>query len=718
MYDIAYQLNSDPFRLSPDHRFCFNHRSYAKNKTYLEYALQRSEGFVMITGSPGSGKTTLLNDVLENAHRRDKVTARIVTTQLNADDLLRMVAFAFKIKIDGLDKAGVIQALENFLIEQFHRKKNGLLVIDEAQDLDKQALEEMRLLTNFQYKDHPLLQVFLVGQNNLLELVQDPAMAQLHQRMIASSQMEPMNYEETGSYIMHRLHITGWHHDPMITRGALKQIFLFSRGVPRIVNQFCSRFLLYGAVEKKHRLDSHDAQEVINELTQEHLVPVLDSSVLSVPPNEDYLDENNEEIETLDEQYMDDGQDPIERIIDELLYINSQHSTDTPVDVKNKKAFEKKTKLRSEKSSASSDIRRKPPVLTQLSGLLIEPHIDNRNNSKKIISETHSNNSVKESATSLLGSIKSLISILSEKIVKRHEIMSYINGVFIIALLVSFFILIFPDEPKQYSEKQVKSGAVRDDISLQHAKLNQQKSSQQNNTASPRKAKVILVSQPVNNSPLPVTANKVVEKTPTPNSQIHNKNKEMLPKLSSEVGNVENHNLVIAKAKPENPETTPEIVREKQENNVITPDTKQENTKSLFLPQYTTREMAKRDLHRLTINVDTQFARGSAELSPALQNRLAKLAKLLKNKNASVLHIIGYCDRTGSQERNIYLSVRRADAAANFLVNQGVSRNHIFTEGHGFSEPVSLTDAALNRRVEIFSKGVRPELASNVHSND
>jgi outer membrane protein OmpA-like peptidoglycan-associated protein len=314
---------------------------------------------------------------------------------------------------------------------------------------------------------------------------------------------------------------------------------------------------------------------------------------------------------------------------------------------------------------------------------------------------------VKESATSLLGSIKSLISILSEKIVKRHEIMSYINGVFIIVLLVSFFILIFPDEPKQYSEKQVKSGAVRDDISLQHAKLNQQKSSQQNNTASPRKAKVILVSQPVNNNPLPVTANKVVEKTPTPNSQIHNKNKEMLPKLSSEAGNVENHNLVIAKAKPENPETTPEIVREKQEN-----------TKTPFLPQYTTREMAKRDFHRLTINVDTQFARGSAELSPALQNRLTKLAKLLKNKNASVIHIIGYCDRTGSQERNIYLSVRRADAAANFLVNQGVSRNHIFTEGHGFSEPVSLTDAALNRRVEIFSKGVRPELASNVHSND
>jgi putative secretion ATPase (PEP-CTERM system associated) len=273
MYEPVYHFAADPFRLSPDQRFSFQHRSYHKAKAYLRYALNRAEGFVMITGTPGSGKTTLLNDLLTEIDPARTVTAHLVTTQLEASDLLRLVTFAFGLRAEGLDKATLIQHLERFLLQQYHARKRALLIIDEAQDLTDSALEEMRLLTNLQHKNIPLLQVFLVGQEGLQAMVQKPAMEQLLQRMIASSRLDPMAAEETAAYVLHRLRIAGWHQDPQLSIGALRRIHLFSRGIPRRVNQLCSRLLLYGSLEEKHRLDSKDVQAVIAELREEQLLP-------------------------------------------------------------------------------------------------------------------------------------------------------------------------------------------------------------------------------------------------------------------------------------------------------------------------------------------------------------------------------------------------------------------------------------------------------------
>lgn len=276
MYESLYHFALDPFRLSPDQRFCFQHRSYTRARAYLQYALNRAEGFVMITGRPGSGKTTLLDDLLANMNSEGTVIARLVTTQLGASDLLRMVAYAFQLNVEGLEKSSVIRHLEDFLMRQHRAHHRALLIIDEAQDLEHGALEEMRLLTNLQMNNLPLLQVFLVGQENLQSMIQNPAMEQLHQRLIASSRLEPLSAQETAGYVLHRLNIAGWQQDPQLSMGALRRIHLFSGGIPRRINQLCSRLLLYGAMEEKHIITSKDVQEVIGELRQEQLAPATD----------------------------------------------------------------------------------------------------------------------------------------------------------------------------------------------------------------------------------------------------------------------------------------------------------------------------------------------------------------------------------------------------------------------------------------------------------
>lgn len=269
MYEGFYQLNADPFRLSPDHRFCFAHHSYAKAKAYIEYGLHRAEGLVAITGSPGTGKSTLVEDLLAGLNSSRTVVARLVTTQLRATDLLRMLAFEFKIRAEGMDKATLLRSVEGHLAAQVAAGRRVLIIVDEAQDLSADALEELRLLTNLQAKGRPLVQVFLLGQDQLHRKITSPDLEQLRQRLVAVSRLAPMTLEETHAYICHRLKQAGWTGDPEIAADAVQLIYKHSKGVPRLVNHICSRLLLHGSLEEKHRLDGGDAQAVINELAAE-----------------------------------------------------------------------------------------------------------------------------------------------------------------------------------------------------------------------------------------------------------------------------------------------------------------------------------------------------------------------------------------------------------------------------------------------------------------
>ena len=165
MYEKYYGLKAEPFRLSPDHRFCFKHQSYSKAKAYMQYAFQRAEGFVVITGRPGTGKTTLVNDLVESLASTQAKVAMLVCTQLEADDLLRMVADAFGLPADTNHKSLLLQRLTKLFTNGYTSGVRSLLIIDEAQDLSTCALEELRLLTNLQLNGQPLLQIFLLGQD-------------------------------------------------------------------------------------------------------------------------------------------------------------------------------------------------------------------------------------------------------------------------------------------------------------------------------------------------------------------------------------------------------------------------------------------------------------------------------------------------------------------------------------------------------------------------
>ena len=273
MYERFFNLSSDPFRLSPDHRFCYQHPQYTKAKAYMAYAFRRAEGFVMVTGPPGTGKTTLIGDLVEYLSGENIVVANLVTTQLGADDLLRMVGSTFDINTQDTDKSTILQQLTTRFLALDKKGGRALLIVDEAQDLSTSAMEELRLLTNLQHQGKPLLQIFLLGQPELRELVRDKGLEPLHQRIIAASHLTALKEEQTRAYIEHRLHVVGWKNDPEISAAVFPIVYQFSEGIPRRINLMCNRLLLHCFVEQRHRISVSDARTVIEELQDEQLSP-------------------------------------------------------------------------------------------------------------------------------------------------------------------------------------------------------------------------------------------------------------------------------------------------------------------------------------------------------------------------------------------------------------------------------------------------------------
>lgn len=271
MYDMFYGFTAEPFRLSPDHHFAFQHRGYKKARAYMAYAFMRAEGFVMVTGRPGTGKTTLVGALVEDLSNEKVNTANIVCSQLEANDLLQMVAYEFGVDIGISDKGSLLQHLSRLLVKWHREGRRALLIVDEAQDLSVSAMEELRLLTNIQVSGRPLLQIFLLGQPELRELILSPQLEQVHQRIVAASHLEALEQDETEAYVRHRLQVVGWRGDPDISRVIYPLIFKFSEGVPRRINLICSRLLLHGSVEQLHRLGVRDMKEVLGELQGENL---------------------------------------------------------------------------------------------------------------------------------------------------------------------------------------------------------------------------------------------------------------------------------------------------------------------------------------------------------------------------------------------------------------------------------------------------------------
>mgnify|MGYP001191754880 CR=1 FL=1 len=269
MYETFFKLRGKPFQLNPDPAFFYGSRGHRRAMAYLEYGLHQSEGFIVITGEIGAGKTTIVRSLLEQLDPERVVAANIVSTQIDAHDMLRMVAAAFGVPSRNLDKAGLLLAIETYLVSITAAGKRALLIVDEAQNLTPAAVEELRMLSNFQLEDHALLQSFLVGQPEFRDIMQRPEMQQLRQRVIASYHLGPLDAQETQGYIEHRLSHVGWASDPSFEPGAFSAIYAYSGGIPRRINTLCDRLMLSAFLGERHGITENDVREVIEELKEE-----------------------------------------------------------------------------------------------------------------------------------------------------------------------------------------------------------------------------------------------------------------------------------------------------------------------------------------------------------------------------------------------------------------------------------------------------------------
>lgn len=285
VYKSFYNFEEQPFRLSPDYRFCFNHPSYSNAISYLKYAVSEGEGFVAITGEPGTGKTTLIAALLAEIDKTRVQVATLTNIQIDSANLLNMVLEEFELQIGNQSQTNPLSRLRQFLIQQYKMGRRCILIVDEAQGLSVDSLEELRLISNLQYNNGLLVQVFLFGQTPLMDIIRAPGLEQLHQRFIAASHLELLGLAETKAYVEHRLHTAGWDNDPLLTEGVMSMVYKFSGGVPRRINLICHRLFLYGGLKQKHKLEDADALHVIVELHNEGLLTLGISKEFS-----DYVD--------------------------------------------------------------------------------------------------------------------------------------------------------------------------------------------------------------------------------------------------------------------------------------------------------------------------------------------------------------------------------------------------------------------------------------------
>ena len=280
MYESFYNLHAKPFQLSPDARFFYNSRGHKRAMSYLRYGITQGEGFIVILGGIGTGKTTMVQALFDQLEDDGIIAAKLVTTQLEADDLLRLVATSFGLPDNGASKARLLTQLEAFFVEKSREGKRVLLVVDEVQNIPIKSLEELRMLSNFQIGGTALLQIFLLGQQEFIKTLQADGLEQLRQRIIASHYLKALESDEIKGYIERRLTSVGWEGDPLFDETAYSEIYSYTSGVPRKINTLCDRLMLFGYLEEIHQFDANIVKVVTSELQGEITSAQQESPVL------------------------------------------------------------------------------------------------------------------------------------------------------------------------------------------------------------------------------------------------------------------------------------------------------------------------------------------------------------------------------------------------------------------------------------------------------
>jgi len=269
MYQSYFSFSAMPFQLTPDSRFYFGSQEHQKAMAFLQYGLAQQEGFVVVTGEIGAGKTTLVEHLLSMLNPNEYVVARVVTTQLSGYDTLCVIANAFGIASEGVEKGPLISRVKQFFNGIQAQGKHALVIVDEAQSLTKEALEELRMLSNLTAGPRAAFQGIFLGQPEFRAALSSPELQQLRQRVTASCHLGALKAEDTRKYIEHRLTRVGWTDDPAFSDAAFEEIHWHSRGIPRQINSLCSRLLLLAFLEERHTIEPTAVANVANEMVAE-----------------------------------------------------------------------------------------------------------------------------------------------------------------------------------------------------------------------------------------------------------------------------------------------------------------------------------------------------------------------------------------------------------------------------------------------------------------
>jgi len=270
MYIQFYNLLKHPFQLMPDAEMLFVSEGHKNALSYFHYGLLQGEGFVVLTGNSGVGKTTLIKSLINDISMDQHITAATITAaNLDAFGVLETISSAFGLRFENKSKVALMKGINDFVTENYKKGSRVLLLVDEAQTLLPEALEELRLLSNLELKGKSLMQIFLVGQQELTSTLLASEFEQLRQRIIASYHLVALSEDDVEKYIEHRLYKAGWKNDPDIDKGIYKEIYNWSSGIPRKINLICDRLFLYGFTTETHSLGLKDIEQVIVDIEKE-----------------------------------------------------------------------------------------------------------------------------------------------------------------------------------------------------------------------------------------------------------------------------------------------------------------------------------------------------------------------------------------------------------------------------------------------------------------
>jgi general secretion pathway protein A len=321
MYEEYFGFTAKPFQLVPDPGFFFGSRGHKRAMAYLNYGLHQAEGFIVITGEVGAGKTTLIRNVLNSLSDQQIVATQIVSSQLNENDLLRTVALGFGLTLTRDSKADILIALASYFESLLNEGKRALLIVDETQNLSPRAIEELRMLSNFQSGSKSLLQSFLVGQPEFREVMQRPEMKQLKQRVIASFHLGPLDKGETRQYIEHRLQKVGWNQNKLrFEEAAFEKIAEASSGIPRRINTLCDRLLLATFLAEQQTVTVATVDEISTEILDE--LSAIQITSAPNPKAEDWKNTDSQGISLPNNRH-----DQLDRIEKSLQLIQMQMQT-------------------------------------------------------------------------------------------------------------------------------------------------------------------------------------------------------------------------------------------------------------------------------------------------------------------------------------------------------------------------------------------------------